>query len=67
MTTLDWDEEDPAREAADAFILFTSGLTLDQMARTVDFIAADLVRAREDAQEVAEELRATRKLLESEG
>lgn len=42
MTTLDWDEEDPAREAADAFLLFTSGLTLDQMARTVDFIAADL-------------------------
>lgn len=67
MTTQDREEQDPARAAANAFLLFTSGLTLDQMARTVDFIAADLVRAREDAQEVAEELRATRKLLESEG
>lgn len=57
--------EDPARAAADAFLYFASGLTLDQMARAVDLIAADLASAREDAREIAEELRATRKLFES--
>lgn len=59
--------EDPASAAADAFLYFTSGLTLDQMARAVDLIADGLIQAREDAREIADELRATRKLLESEG
>lgn len=60
-------EQDPARTAADAFILFACGLSLDQMAQTVEYIAADLTQARQDAEEIAEEMRAIRKLLESEG
>lgn len=60
-------EQDPARAAADAFILFTCGLSLDQMAQAVEYIAADLTQARQDAEEIAEEMRAIRKLLESEG
>lgn len=61
------EEQDPARRAADLFALFTSGLSLEQMAQTVEYIAADLTQARQDAQEIAEEMRAIRKLLESEG
>lgn len=58
--------EEPARAAADAFILFTCGLSLDQMAQTVEYIAADLTQARQDARDIVEEMRAVRKLLEKE-